>query len=70
MTKVICAFVLIVIGIAILAALGHGLILAFSASIWLGIIVLIVEPAPLVIGLVYWIWGVDLAMKFMQWING
>jgi len=43
-----------------------GLYLAFSASILLGIIVLLVEPAPLVIGLVYLFMGVDLAAKIME----
>lgn len=43
-----------------------GLYLAFSASILLGIIVLLVEPAPLVIGLVYLFMGIDLAAKIMQ----
>lgn len=43
-----------------------GLYLAFSASILLGIIVLIVEPAPLVIGLVYLFMGIDLAAKIME----
>ena len=42
-----------------------GLYLAFSASALLGIIVLIVEPAPLVIGLWSIFFGVNLAAKWM-----
>ncbi len=46
-----------------------GLYLAFSASILLGIIVLLVEPSPLVIGLVYLFTGTDLAEKLVNWFN-
>jgi hypothetical protein len=42
-----------------------GLYLAFSASILLGIVVLLVEPAPLVIGLWYIFFGVDLAARVL-----
>jgi hypothetical protein len=49
----------------ILFALGLGLYLAFSASVLLGIVVLIVEPAPLVIGLWYIFFGVNLAEKWL-----
>jgi len=45
-----------------------GLWLAFSASFLLGILVLIVEPAPLVLGTAYFFWGSDLAEKFMNWL--
>jgi hypothetical protein len=37
----------------------YGLILSFAASFWLGILVLILEPMPLVIGLMKCI-GIDL----------
>lgn len=47
------------IAVAIFFSL-HGLVLAFSASIVLGIIALIFEPLPLVIGLVYWVTGTNL----------
>jgi hypothetical protein len=49
----------------ILYASFLGLYLAFSASALLGIIVLIVEPAPLVIGLWSIFFGVNLAAKWM-----
>jgi hypothetical protein len=54
------AFICFVIYASIL-----GLYLAFSASALLGILVLIVEPAPLVIGCWYIFFGVDLAAKWM-----
>ena len=42
-----------------------GLYLAFSASLLLGLVVLVVEPAPLVIGLWHIFFGVDLAARFL-----
>lgn len=57
------------IGIAALVLTIKGLILAFSASILVGIIVLIVEPLPLIIGLVYMCNGTDLAQKILQLIS-
>ena len=42
-----------------------GLYLAFSASVLLGFAVLIVEPAPLVIGIASIFWGVDLAQRIL-----
>lgn len=52
-----------------LVATGFGIILAFKASIALGIIVLLVEPLPGMIGLVYILTGNDLAQKFMEWLT-
>jgi hypothetical protein len=49
-----------------LAAFGlsiYGLVLAFQASVILGIVALIIEPSPLVIGLVMFFGGVNLAEK-------
>ena len=43
-----------------------GLYLAFSASVLLGFLVLVVEPAPLVIGIVHIFWGVDLAQRILE----
>jgi hypothetical protein len=42
-----------------------GLYLAFSASVLLGFAVLIVEPAPLVIGIASIFWGVNLAERIL-----
>jgi ABC-type methionine transport system permease subunit len=57
------------VGIAALVLTIKGLILAFSASILVGIIVLIVEPLPFIIGLVYMCNGTDLAQKILQLIS-
>jgi hypothetical protein len=42
-----------------------GLYLAFSASVLLGFVVLLVEPAPLVIGIASIFWGVNLAERIL-----
>ena len=62
--------VLALIGLWATLILGtfYGLYLAFSASIILGIIVLFVEPAPLVFGLVMMFMHVNLATEIMSWI--
>lgn len=62
---------LLVLAMWVLGIVGTlvGLYLAFSASILLGIIVLFVEPMPLVIGLVYLFMNVDLAQKIMEFLT-
>jgi hypothetical protein len=47
----------------------HGLILAFSASVLLGIAALILEPSPAVISLVYIFTGTNVPAKLMAWLN-
>lgn len=47
----------------------YGLYLAFSASIILGIIVFIVEPSPLIIGLVMFFFQKDLAQMLVDFLN-
>lgn len=49
-----------------LAATIHGLVLAFRASIILGIICLFISPAYLIFGLVKWFAGVDLAQLIVE----
>lgn len=47
----------------------YGLVLAFSASIILGIITLFVEPAPLIFGLVMLFFDKNLPELIMQFLN-
>ncbi|NJO48163.1 MAG: hypothetical protein HC840_00445 [Leptolyngbyaceae cyanobacterium RM2_2_4] len=47
----------------------YGLYLAFSASIILGVIVLIVEPSPLIIGLVMIFFDKNLAQMIVDFLN-
>ena len=56
----------------ILAMLGisiYGLVLAFSASIGLGILAFFIEPSPLIFGLVMLFGGVNLPEKIMKWYH-
>jgi len=55
-------FLSVVAGIA-------GLVLAFKASIVLGIISLFVEPAFVVYGLVYLFAGINLPAQIMAWVH-
>lgn len=47
----------------------YGLYLAFSASILLGIVVFLVEPSPLIIGLVMLFFHKNLAEMLITWLN-
>lgn len=47
----------------------YGLYLAFSASLILGIIVFIVEPSPLIIGLVMFFFDKNLAQMLLDFLN-
>jgi hypothetical protein len=49
--------------VAVFAVSIYGLVLAFKASILVGVLALFVEPAPLVIGLVYLFMNINLAQK-------
>lgn len=65
------------IGIAMIAAwiffafamTIYGVYLAFSASVVLGIVVLLVEPSPLVIGAVMFVFHKDLAQMIMEFLH-
>ncbi len=50
-----------------LVASVYGIVLAFKASIVLGLVVLVVEPTPFIIGAVYLLTGTDLAQRVVQW---
>jgi hypothetical protein len=59
----------VMLALGLVASAIVGIYLAFSASIILGIIVLLVEPLPLLIGLVYLLAHVDLAQKIVEFIS-
>ena len=67
MSKLYLAFAVCVVAFICLVVYASilGLYLAFQASVLLGIVVLIVEPAPLVIGLWSIFFGVNLAAKWL-----
>ncbi len=53
----------------IVGALIYGLVLAFKASIILGMAVLIIEPSPVIIGLVALCGHPEFCAKFAAWLN-
>ena len=63
--------VLLMVGIwaGLILSTVYGLYLAFSASIILGIIVLLVEPSPLIIGLVMFFFHKNLAQMLLDFLN-
>lgn len=64
------AIVWIVLFAVGIAAWIHGIVLAFSASVLLGIICLFIEiPFP-VFAIAYWITGIDLAQKIVEALPG
>lgn len=63
---VIGIFLMVGIWGGLLALTIYGLYLAFSASIILGVLALIVEPSPLVIGLVMFFFNKNLAQMLMD----
>mgnify|MGYP007100135501 CR=1 FL=1 len=52
------------------AATVYGLYLAFSASIILGVVVLLVEPAPLILGVLGFLGHPEVSEKIVQFIQG
>ena len=65
---------LFIIGVMLLAFAGvaisiYGLYLAFSASILLGLLALLVEPSPLIFGLIMLFTGTNLPEKIVQWFS-
>lgn len=63
-------FVLSVVGIGLLllffGASGYGVYLAFSASIFLGLVVLLIEPAPLILGILGILGYTGVAQKIVE----
>jgi len=55
--------------LGLLVSTVYGLYLAFSASILLGIIVLVIEPSPLIIGLVMLLFHKNLAQMLLDFLT-
>lgn len=55
--------------VGILGATIYGLYLAFSASLLVGILALIIEPSPLIIGLVMLFFDKNLAQMLVDFLN-
>lgn len=66
---IVGVLLLIAFWVLLLVSTVYGLYLAFSASIILGIIVFIVEPSPLIIGLVMIFFDKNLAQMIVEFLN-
>ena len=60
----------LVLVLAGIAAWVHGVVLAFSASVLLGIICIFIEVPFVIFGIAYWITGVDLAQRIVEALPG
>ncbi len=58
------------LAIATLACWVHGIVLAFSASVVLGIVCIFLEVPFIIFGLVDWVAGVDLAQRITEALPG
>lgn len=56
-------------GIGIIGVSLYGLYLAFSASVLLGILALLIEPSPLIFGLFMLFANVNLAERIVAWAS-
>lgn len=61
--------IMIALGLFLIGVTIYGLVLGFQASIVVGILILFVEPAPLIIGLIYLFTGTNLAEKLAQLLS-
>jgi len=63
--------VLIGAGVAILSIVAtvYGIVLAFKASILLGIVVFFVEPSPFIIGIVMLLFHKNLAQMLIEFLT-
>lgn len=63
-------YVLLFLAIAaLIIPLPIGLYLAFKASLILGFVVLLIEPSPWVIGMIYLLTGKDLAQAIVEMVS-
>ena len=65
----ILAIIILVVAISCLGLTVYGLYLAFSASIILGIIVLLLQPTPLILALVALISRPTVCEELAKWLN-
>lgn len=62
-------FIFVAIWVMAIISTVYGIYLAFSASIILGFVVLLVEPSPLIIGLVMMFFHKNLAQMLLDFLN-
>lgn len=51
------------------AASVHGIVLAFSAHLILGLVYLFIHPVPLITGIAYWFSGYDIAAEIVNFAS-
>ena len=56
-------------GLGIFGLSIYGVVLAFSASVVLGILSIFVQPAPLIFGAGKFLFGVNLPVMIMAWLH-
>lgn len=56
-------------GLAVIPATIYGLYLSFSVSVVLGLLVLLVEPSPTVIGFLAFFGHPEVAKKIAEWLH-
>lgn len=66
---IIMVTIQLTLGLSVIGFSIYGLILAFQASLLVGVIALIVEPSPLIIGLVCFFTGTNLAQQLASWLG-
>lgn len=69
MIKVLVGLFVLALALTPIALSVYGLVLAFKASIALGIIALIVEPSPLIFGAVMFFGDVNLPVKIIEYFS-
>lgn len=65
----IMAIVILLIAVLSLGLTVYGLYLAFSASIILGIVVLLIEPTPLILAVIALTAKPDICEAIAKWLN-
>lgn len=65
----IMAITILTIAVVSLGLTVYGLYLAFSASIILGIVVLVLEPTPLVLAVIALVAKPDVCEAIAKWLN-
>jgi uncharacterized membrane protein YvlD (DUF360 family) len=67
--EIFTALLLIVFCIFMISMTVYGLYLAFSASVLLGIVALVVEPSPFVFGVAMFFWDKNIPEQIVNWLG-
>lgn len=67
-TQLILGISIFTLSFFIISMSIYGLYLAFSVSILLGLVCIIIEPSPLVFGVVMFFWDKNIPELIMGWL--